>query len=902
LTRPKRGVYTPAVGSPHRFGRYLLPAVAAAIVGGHAVAYASASPDGLARYSLGASLAPDLKRLDGRVEVVLTNGSERTLRDAVFFLFANRFSAPDPGIDDFTRAYVYPREEFEPGGMEVVAAWDGERASRIENVAAAKLPAGTVVRMPIAPLAPGASRTLKLDFRTTIPERFGTFGTFEGELTAIGGWYPYLAALDPSGEWRLDAPPSLADFEVELEAPPDQQIVLNGLIFAPGERVRASLRSVHYLSLVAAPDFVRSETEADGVRLVFLHRPARRYFRLSLEPPVTELMLQTLHDAVAERPQALPVPTGDLVVVEAPLRLDLTAPGEGAVVVSDRSLKVHAALRPFHEVQIAQALYAETLRERLAASDAPADYPWLSEGVSRVLARRFFERARPDTRSVRDWIELFNVFAIVDRFESEPKIPFVGAFFDRAPVSDPLGATIWSFNREAPPGHVVLTKIRALVGPQAFDPMLDRCLASGGSLRACLIGEAGGQDLEPLLVQWLGPYPQINYRIDEARLNREEFGRRRSTVKVRRQSSRPYSEPVTVRFKTLGGNTDLQWKSGGDVAQMSAATDRRVYQVLIDPDHDLIEQRRDDDAWPPTPQIVLDTADVEVSSTEFSISGLVVGRARYDYRKDLALAAFYTNRSSGFTAGARYHWGEPIDATTYRNNLYAFYAFQSLDGGFKEKGRAATKTKGELSSFGLRYDYSNVFWYFNPTHERTLRLYADWYDGLFGSDYQYVDCGVSVTATQPLWSPRTIGAVEILNGFSEPLEDSRVPNQGLYSLGGSRSIRGIGAEDELGENIFVLRAELRQDLYPEFDHNLLDLLVVRRTQLRVFVDTGRVHDSPGHVYDVGQFAAGVGVGFEAFYDFLGFFPASAYIELATRVDEPSKSDDVQVLFGTRQAF
>jgi hypothetical protein len=100
----------------------------------------------------------------------------------------------------------------------------------------------------------------------------------------------------------------------------------------------------------------------------------------------------------------------------------------------------------------------------------------------------------------------------------------------------------------------------------------------------------------------------------------------------------------------------------------------------------------------------------------------------------------------------------------------------------------------------------------------------------------------------------------------------------------------------------VLRTELRQDLFPEFDHNLLDILAVRRTQIRFFVDTGRVHDEPGHVYNVGEFAAGVGVGFTAFYDFLGFFPASAYIEVATRVDEPDQADDVQVLFGTRQAF
>src|SRR5262249_20131113 len=125
---------------------------------------------------------------------------------------------------------------------------------------------------------------------------------------------------------------------------------------------------------------------------------------------------------------------------------------------------------------------------------------------------------------------------------------------------------------------------------------------------------------------------------------------------------------------------------------------------------------------------------------------------------------------------------------------------------------------------------------------------------------------------------------------------------GLFSLGGSRSIRGIGAEDQLARNIAVLRGELRQDLYPEVDLNLLDLLVLRRTQLRFFVDTGQVSNSAGAVYNPGSYAVGVGTALALVYDFMGFFPSVAYIEVATRVDRGSDLGDVQFLFGTRQAF
>jgi hemolysin activation/secretion protein len=89
-------------------------------------------------------------------------------------------------------------------------------------------------------------------------------------------------------------------------------------------------------------------------------------------------------------------------------------------------------------------------------------------------------------------------------------------------------------------------------------------------------------------------------------------------------------------------------------------------------------------------------------------------------------------------------------------------------------------------------------------------------------------------------------------------------------------------------------------IYPELDLNLLDLLVLRRAQVRLFIDTGQVSNSAGAVYDPRGYAVGAGVGFAAVYDFMGFFPSLAYIEIATRADR--RPGDVQFLFGTRQSF
>jgi hypothetical protein len=613
-------------------------------------------------------------------------------------------------------------------------------------------------------------------------------------------------------------------------------------------------------------------------------------------------LLETVR-AIVERspPTAGPMPAR-LLVVEAPLRMRLTASAEGALVVSDRTLKVHTLLRPFHELQLAAGVYEQALRPSIAPREPAGDYAWVAEGLAWTNGRQFVEARRPDARSVYDWIDLFNMFAVVDRFESAPRIPFVGSFFERASDADPLDAELLTFNGDGPPGRVVLGKLAARLGNESFGDVMVRCSRSDLPFRRCA-AEVSGQDLDAFFAQWLGPFPDLNYRLETVERNERVGSRFRTTVEVERESSRPVEEPVTVRLNGLFGPlADLTWNGEGDSGQLVAETDSRVWRAEIDPDRRLIEDRRDDNASPPAYQVVLDTANAEVSSTEFGIGGLLVGRARYDYRKDIALAGNFTNRAAGLSLGPRYHWGEPIDPTLYRQNLYLFYNFQALDKDFKDKRRPDIRTEGNLGGIGLRYDYTNVYAFDNPTRARNLRLFADWYDAALGSDFDYVQWGWNVSATHPLLGYRTLGALDILNGFSEKLGDDRVPNQGLFSLGGTRSIRGIGAEKELGRNIFLVRAELRQTIYPELDLNLLDAVVLRRSQVRLFVDTGRVDDDAGDVYDVGDFAVGVGVGLAAFYDFMGFFPSLAFLEVATRVDESDQIGKVQVLLGTRQRF
>ncbi|HUE38354.1 MAG TPA: BamA/TamA family outer membrane protein, partial [Candidatus Binatia bacterium] len=320
--------------------------------------------------------------------------------------------------------------------------------------------------------------------------------------------------------------------------------------------------------------------------------------------------------------------------------------------------------------------------------------------------------------------------------------------------------------------------------------------------------------------------------------------------------------------------------------------------LVIDPDRRTVETRLDDNRVPPQYQLLLDSADVEVSSTEFGISSLLVGRRRYDYQKDLALAGFYTSRGYGFDAGFQLHGGTPIDANLYRQNLFAYYSLEQLDSTFENKQQPALRTHGSLGGFGLRFNSYDAFWFENPAGSHHLRLFFDGYDRSLGGDFGFVQGGGSLAYTLAL-RPDTVLAGQVLNGYSAATGSGPIPNQGLFSLGGFRSIRGIGAEEQLGKDIFIVRAELRHMLPWRLDWNLEEMLIARRLQAKVFVDAGRVESSSRRLYDPSGFAVGVGGGLNLFYDFMGFFPTTFYLDVATRADE---GGPLQVLFGVGQPF
>lgn len=852
------------------------------------------------QYQIHAAVSLEPAVVRGKVDVTFTNHGPETLREVAVFLFPNRF-ANDDALTDLARPMVHPEEEVDRGGMALSEVVDGDRPTTWRNDAAA--PFNSVVRIAISPLEPGATRRLRIGFRTEVPRRFGGFGEFEEQLTLVGGWHPYLAALDDAGEWRIDQPPPMADFQVALQPEGFLQMALNGRFAASDRPLRAFVSSVPYLTLVVAPRFLEATRQVGATTVRLLVRPKRFAHRVVPGPDEAGLIMNATQRILENAPPDAGAPPPELLLIEAPLRMHLIEAGEGMVVFSDRLFKVLGPLREFHEEHLAEAVYREFLRPSLSAREPARDYGWVAEGLSHDLAHGYMQSQEPDRRLMHEWTDMFDFLAAVDRFEKVPKIPFVGTYFHDVADADPTAERILTFNAPRPPGRVILGKVRDLVGEADYRAMLDECVRSATPLRDCAAERFPDRAVGHLIDDWNAPYPAENYWIEKIDFNERVGDGYRTTVEVRRETSRDVTEPVTVRMNTVGGApVDLQWNSRGEIAVLSETTPKRVYQVYIDPEEKLVETRRDDNSWLPRLEVLLDSADIEVSSTEFGLATNVVSRIYQDYRKDLALTLFYTTRGLGFAVGPRFHFGKPIDPTLYQHNLHLFYNYVALTDGFDHRISPDFITEGNTAGFGFRYDYTNVFYDQNPTLQRRVRVWADWNDGAFGSDFDFVSFGYDASLVVPVLSPRTLVGIQALNGFSDATGASVVPNQALYSLGGARSIRGIGFGDELGRNIFVTRGELRQAIYPELDWNLLDVVTLRRTQFRAFVDSGNVSNSAGRIYDPSEWAVGVGAGFGLIYDAAGFFPAVAYLEIATRVDDGEGQGEVQVLFGTKQPF
>ncbi|MEA2624242.1 MAG: hypothetical protein QOD06_287 [Candidatus Binatota bacterium] len=838
-----------------------------------------------AAISIDASLSFGEPHARGSMRIRWRNPGPEPTDHVRLLLFANRFAGELEGFDDLARHTLIAGGSYRHGGTVVstVRAGGRELATHLEAAAGATPPSVLTVELPRR-LPVGREIDLAVEFATTLPSLLDAFGASDDLLVANGGWYP--VPLEP-GE---DLVTAAATVRAALHAPEGAELLVNGRVFAGSTGAAIEAPPGHAASIVLSRSAFEVERVRIGKRVVALYGvPSREIpHRVSPNPTRSEALLETLPEVVAGSRE-----TSELVLARVPLRWIPTRAASGMVLVSDRLFDLHPLVRFVHRRELAYAVYLLEELDRARRREPACDVRWVAEGLAWRRAEELYAQEFRPRREVGDWIRMLNVFAVVDRFETAPRIPLLRPFFPVLRRDDALGLDPDEGLRDRPPGRLTFTKLEERLRPESWRAVLDRYARGSAPLRE-VIESVAGAEARRFTDEWVRRYPAIDYALDD--VENDAGG---VHVRVRREGrDLPAVDSLEVGIETGAGDRRHFVDLDGSAAEATLPGGEDVGRVRLDPDRRVVQTRLDDDVEPPELQFLLDSADVEVSSTEFGFSTLFVARRRYDYVKDLAAAPFITNRGYGVDAGFQLHGGTPIDANLYRHNLFAYYALQELDSSFEDREEPEIRTGGRLGGIGFRYNYYDAFWFENPTRSHHLRAFFDFYDGAVGSDYDYVQGGASLAVTRPLRAD-TVIAAELVNGFSASTSGGVVPLQGLFSLGGFRSIRGIGAEERLAENILVGRGEVRWMTPLRLDLNFLDVLIARRLQLRAFADAGRVADPMADVYDVSAFAAGAGGGMDLFYDFLGFFPTSFYLDLATRVD---RRDSLQVLFGARQPF
>ncbi|MHC4599601.1 MAG: gluzincin family metallopeptidase, partial [Planctomycetota bacterium] len=221
--------------------------------------------------TLRARFNPGEHRIAGVAEFRIVNTTKKPLDEIPIHVYANRLLHPNKALNDVNYSWSYPRT-FEPGYMEIPRLWvlgEGTKGVSPRFSQAKDRPAKTLMRVDLDPPLPrGKTATLRMEFETIIPRKYGTFGYYDGATLLNGGWYPHPAVLDSEHGWLIKAPPAPIRFDVEVDRPEGWEAILNGVHFPPKAPVRRQ-GTACFLTLALAKTFHRYTADASGTEIVY---------------------------------------------------------------------------------------------------------------------------------------------------------------------------------------------------------------------------------------------------------------------------------------------------------------------------------------------------------------------------------------------------------------------------------------------------------------------------------------------------------------------------------------------------------------------------------------------------------------------------------------------------------
>jgi hypothetical protein len=196
-----------------------------------------------ADYAIRATLDPATGTITGSETITYVNNSPDTLAFVWLQLDQNLFAPGSEGAQVFPTEGRFGGGGFE-GGYDIrrVASGGRELRHRIRD---------TLMRVELpAPLAPGNTVALEVDWSFAVPENGADRMGRDGDLYLIAQWYPRMAVYDDVSGWNTmpylgqgEFYLEYGDFDVELTVPATYLVGATGTLENPAEVLTAAQRA-----------------------------------------------------------------------------------------------------------------------------------------------------------------------------------------------------------------------------------------------------------------------------------------------------------------------------------------------------------------------------------------------------------------------------------------------------------------------------------------------------------------------------------------------------------------------------------------------------------------------------------------------------------------------------------
>ncbi len=788
--------------------------------------------------------------------------------------YHNRLSRVPQAATSRTVRWIFPADtDLAHPQLSEVRVWQQTPGASLPNgVARAGTHRGDVTVVPIAS-GPARIVTVSFAFAYRLPKRYGRLGRAAGQITLAAPWYPLA----------MHSSMHRATHRVQLEAEGE---VIVGRCSGVG-RARCVTRGL-YPASAAAERFHRYSLD-DGMELwsakSLYQRPSASPHLSSLHDPLqvdkparVKTQLNKVRQVCASL--HLPCPLVKRVVV-VPSRLELAAPAEDWLIVSDRLYEVFPVrqVRGFHSARLRLALYESIARKMWSNDESWRDLAWGAELRAEALMRIDAAHARHKMLRPRELLSFAAFHPAVDQLLYASQVVFPEVYFGSASAPNQLVDDPVKAGGKTGLGHRIFENLAVRLPRPHFARLVNALVSKGRSARDTIAAESRRSSV--LLETWLrSNNTSVNYTLAGVTSRRVKAGYA-SQVVIRRTGGE-HADPVEVRVVTKDGKSyGATWEGTSSKGLVEVVSKHPPARVDLDPNHRIYQSPEvaeghplaDDTTHLPWRPPLLQSFALNASLADRLVTGFIdiALRKKYNLEDALALRAEHTASTTGLAA--RYIRG--VGPKVHNNRRMGYVTL----GAFGERLRSGFLEETNRGAWGYGVSFGAGF--------DTRSFFADPREGTslsFGGQMGLVDPagmnrepsvsgGIRGTHTLALGLRHVwvfVAGAGVTLGSSAPGR--------RQSLGGRFTLRGYEVDELLGVGRFYGVMEHRWTVSNDLHLNALHLSWVRELQLAAFAGGGLLAGREEASRPAA--AAEVGAGVRFHHEYGGVQPAVLALDVA----------------------